>query len=154
MQLNEKKRNNAEFSKLPRNRIGTPQQRKAVEYMVQNGGKLMPAMRKAGYSETTIDHAAGRVFRGKAFQQLLKEAGLTDMLITKSLVEDIEAKPQKRLGELTLGAQILGMINRGDDKEQGGDTHYHFHDEKYLTIISNAEKQLEEEMRKHVDTDS
>ena len=37
----------------------------------------------------------------------LAKYGLTEELITSSLVEDIQAKPQKRVRELELGADIL-----------------------------------------------
>ncbi len=45
----------------------------------------------------------------------LSRYGLTEELITAALVDDIKLKPQDRLGELRLGAEILGMNKRGDD---------------------------------------
>ncbi len=47
----------------------------------------------------------------------LARYGLTDQLITCALVEDIEAKPGDRLGELRLGADILGMTKHKDDPQ-------------------------------------
>ena len=42
----------------------------------------------------------------------LAKYGLTEELITSALVEDIEKKPQKRVRELELGADILSMRKR------------------------------------------
>jgi len=49
----------------------------------------------------------------KGFQEVYSKMGLTPGLITGALVEDIEKKPQNRLGEMRLGAEILKM----NDKE-------------------------------------
>ena len=48
----------------------------------------------------------------------LARYGLTEELVTAALVEDINAKPQNRVQELKLGADILGMTKR--DAGEGG----------------------------------
>ena len=61
-----------------------------------------------GYSRATAIKPS-QVLESKGFKEVLKEYGLTDGLITKALVEDIKGKPKKRIMELNLGAEILGM---------------------------------------------
>ena len=70
----------------------------------------------AGYDLTTEEASPGRTIQQKGVKKELAKYGLTDKLITSSLVIDIKKKPQKRLGELNLGADILGL------KESKGDT--------------------------------
>ena len=70
----------------------------------------------AGYDLTTAEASPGRTIQQKGVKKELAKYGLTDKLITSSLVIDIKKKPQKRLGELNLGADILGL------KESKGDT--------------------------------
>ena len=45
----------------------------------------------------------------KGVKEALAEFGLTEELITTSLVSDIKRKPKRRLGELRLGDEILNM---------------------------------------------
>ena len=52
----------------------------------------------------------------KGFKEVYTKKGLTAGLITGALVEDIKLKPQNRVPELRLGAEILKMT----DKENGG----------------------------------
>ncbi len=40
--------------------------------------------------------------------------GLTESLVTRALVSDIKAKPKRRIKELELGADILGMRQRAE----------------------------------------
>ncbi len=68
-----------------------------------------------GYSPKTIDRNPTKVLEAKGVKDALKEFGLTEKLVTECLVEDIKAKPQKRLLELSLGAEILGMKIRTKD---------------------------------------
>ena len=97
--------------------MATRRQRKAVDKMVENGGMVIQAMKDAEYSPNTY-HTPSKLTQSKGFKEICEENGLTHNLITKSLVEDIEKKPQKRLGELGLGAEILGM--RKQDSPDGG----------------------------------
>ncbi len=80
----------------------------ALDKMVENGGVVSRAMLDVGYDPNTAK-TPQKLTESKGFKQLLAESGLTENLITKSLVEDIESKPKNRLGELRLGAEILGM---------------------------------------------
>jgi hypothetical protein len=96
----------------------TDKQIKAVNEMVGNGGKAQPAMRKAGYSENTIN-TPQKLTESKGFKQLCDECGLTEELIVGSLVADIKSKPQNRLGELGLGAKIKGLVT---DKSENTST--------------------------------
>lgn len=92
----------------------TIRQRKAVDKIVENRGNISKAMIEAGYDETTAKNPKN-LTESKGFKQLLEEAGLTPSLIINSLTEDIRAKPKQRVGELRLGADIIGLIKRGNN---------------------------------------
>ena len=101
--------------------MATELQKRAVEALVESGRSVSGAMRKAGYSSrTAVD--PGKLTRSKGFKELLKQYGLTEGLITKALVEDIKAKKGKRVEELKLGSDILGMRKEEKDKLQGNTT--------------------------------
>lgn len=92
-----------------------PRQRKAAKAVVKNlqldkPKSLGEVLESVGYG-TGLQTQPNRVIQSAGFKQALREMGLTEELITSSLVEDIAAKPQRRLGELTLGAKILGMTD-------------------------------------------
>lgn len=81
-----------------------------AELLVAKGSHtLKDTMIKAGYSVNTAK-APTKVTESKGFKQLCDDCGLTDNLILKSLQEDIEKKPQRRVQELFLGAKIKGML--------------------------------------------
>ena len=61
-----------------------------------------------GYGPAVRKHPA-RALNSKGYKEALKNYGLTEALIRKSLVNDIKAKPKNRVRELNLGAEILGM---------------------------------------------
>lgn len=89
----------------------TPKQKEAAKLIAENIGSregIGGAMRKAGYSKST-SLTPQRLTETKGFKEAIKEYGLTEELITCSLVDDIKAKPLNRLGELRLGSEILGM---------------------------------------------
>ena len=86
----------------------TTKQKTAFNNMVGNGGNVTKAMIDAKYAIATAN-TPQKLTESKGFQVLLKESGLTNELVAKSLVRDIKKKPQNRLGELRLGADILGM---------------------------------------------
>ena len=87
----------------------TIKQKLAVKKMVENGGRVGPAMIEAGYSENTA-HTPQKLTESEGFKELMKEYGLTEGLVIKALVEDIELKPQNRKSELELGAKILNLV--------------------------------------------
>jgi len=96
----------------------TIRQRKAAKVVV-SGGTPTQALREANYAPSVI-RKPKVVTEKEGFKEALREYGLTEELITAALVEDIEAKPQNRLGEMRLGAEILGM--NGKEGEQGHKT--------------------------------
>lgn len=100
--------------------MATQKQRKAIEAMVENGGKVSPAMKAAGYSEKTAVNPS-KLTESKGFKELMEEYGLTDELIVTSLVADIKAKPGSRTPELTLASKIKGLQTDKLDITSGGD---------------------------------
>src|SRR5579859_6381440 len=89
----------------------TTKQKRAVANMVENGGNVSKAMRDAGYSPATAK-TPKKLTATRGFNDLLAEYGLTEELVTTSLVEDIKAKPRRRFWELSLAAEILSMKKR------------------------------------------
>lgn len=67
-----------------------------------------------------------RIIERPGFKQALRDLGLTEELITSSLVQDIRAKPEKRIQELKLGAEILGMVKREDEPTKTQNNTYNF----------------------------
>ena len=88
--------------------MATIKQRLAINKIVENRGNLGKSMIQAGYDPTTAKNPKN-LTDSKGYKELLAEYGLTEELITKSLVSDIKAKPEKRFLELSLGADILQM---------------------------------------------
>ena len=66
-----------------------------------------------GYSKS-VQHTPGKVLESKGYLEALAEFGLTDELLTTSLVADIIAKPANRKPELELGFKVRGAL---DSKE-------------------------------------
>src|ERR1700753_4276924 len=106
----------------------TPRQKKAAKAIVENLQKSKPkptgeVLESVGYG--TIVQDPQRITQSIGFKLALAEYGLTEELITTSLVEDIKAKPKQRVKELGLGAEILGMKKREEEpeKKQGGNTY-------------------------------
>lgn len=95
------------------NNINMPtiRQKTAIQKMVENGGNATKAMREAGYSDASTNNPSS-LTQSKGYKEILKECGLTEELVIKSLVADIKAKPQNRTRELHLGAEILNMKKR------------------------------------------
>ncbi len=92
----------------------TSKQRRAVELSVKNGGNITRAMVGAGYSVNTAN-TPQKLTESLGYKELLIEYGLTEGLIARALVADIEQKPQDRVAELRLAAEIIGMKT---DKER------------------------------------
>ena len=76
-----------------------------------NKGKLLESV---GYSPVTAKANPAMIMEQKGVKDALAEWGLTEGLITTALVFDIKGKPKKRVKELSLGAEILGMKKQGD----------------------------------------
>lgn len=83
----------------------TKLQEKTFENMVEKGLSAKRAMIESGYSKKTAINPS-KLTKSRGFEILCKRVGLTDNLILKSLVEDIKKKPQKRIEELKLAANI------------------------------------------------
>ena len=114
----------------------TELQKAAVEKLVESGGKsVSKAMRESRipYSPKTAKNPK-KLTESNGFKELLKKYGLTEGLITKSLVADIKKKPQRRVKELGLGADILRMR----DQKPSGDTYnqFNFFDAEQLKRIA------------------
>ncbi len=90
----------------------TIKQELALGKLVENGGNVTQAMRDVGYSEATINNPSN-LTHSKGYKEILYEYGLTENLVVRSLVSDIESKPERRLGELSLAADILGLRKTG-----------------------------------------
>jgi hypothetical protein len=101
-------------------------------------------LEKVGYS--IISEMPSRVTGTPGFKAALAELGLTDQFITSSLVEDIEKKPQNRLGELRLGAEILGITKRDDDSNtKTNSTTYNF---IFSQDVQTKVRDIEDEIKK------
>jgi len=118
----------------------TPRQKKAAKAVIDNMLLDTPksngeVLKSVGYG-TGLQNQPARVLQSEGFKAALAEYGLTEELITTSLVEDIKAKPAMRVKELGLGAEILGMKKREEQPEanKGGNT-YNF--------LFNAETQAD-----------
>ena len=92
--------------------MATKKQKLALNKIVENRGNVSRAMREAGYNATTAKNPKN-LTDSKGYKELLYECGLTEGLITKSLVEDIKNNKGKRFSELALGAELLGMRKMG-----------------------------------------
>lgn len=78
------------------------------------------------------------------FKQALRDLGLTEDLITSSLVYDIREKPKDRLGELKLGAEILGMKSDEEKpKEKSGNIYnFNFFSKEIQQDVKNLEDKI------------
>ncbi|GEM_PF-2810052 len=90
----------------------TLKQQFALEKLVENGGNVTQAMREVGYSEATIN-SPSNLTGSKGFKAILEASGLNENFLVSALVEDIKKKPQNRIRELTLGADMLGLKKIG-----------------------------------------
>jgi len=124
------------MEKTPK-RNPTPKQRKAARAIVENLSKDKPlptgqVLENVGYNKIIQDPK--RIIESTGFKLALAELGLTEELITTALVEDIKEKPQNRIQELKLGAEVLGMVRRDEEPPKSqSQTTYNF--------IFNAETQ-------------
>lgn len=109
--------------------VPRPRQRKAAKALVDNMllDKPLPegeVLEMAGYPPT-VSQNPGKIKEQRGFKLALAEMGLTEELVVSSLTEDIREKKQNRLGELRLGAEILGINKREDepDRKPTGNTY-------------------------------
>ena len=92
--------------------VSTGRQKKAAQIRSeQPEASDKSVLLQAGYEESTAT-VPTLITNSVGYRYELAKYGLTEELITSSLVEDIEKKPQKRVRELELGADILSMRKR------------------------------------------
>ena len=106
----------------------TDKQKRAFQGIVINKKSAYTAMIEAGYSKETARNPLANLKSSDGFRQLCKSIGMDETLILSALKYDIEGKHLKRVQELTLGADILGMrhssnvnaiqINLGEDRDK------------------------------------
>lgn len=124
----------------------TIKQKKAFDILVESGrkGKSMTkgeAMVQAGYTIETAK-APTKLTESEGWKKLLEECGLTEELIATALTADIKKKKGKRVMELNLGAEILGMKKRKEDEKPPTELHLHLHNTKITKVISQAEADI------------
>ena len=108
-----------------------PRQKKLAQLVVENMQKKEPQpigklMESIGYGTTSKTPSI--VTESKGYLQALRDLGLTEELVTVSLVEDIEKKPQNRVKELALASDILQMRKPSEEvkKDSGKGNTYNF----------------------------
>lgn len=103
-----------------------------------------------GYG-TGLQHNPNRVIESAGFKQAIRDLGLTEELITTSLVEDINLKPQERIQELKLGAEILGM--KEDEEKPKENTkvyNFNFFSPEIQENVKKLEAQIKEGLKRNV----
>lgn len=68
----------------------TFRQKALAKELVENGGNMASAMRKAGYSDAMIKNPQ-KVTRSKGFKEILENIGLDDKSLAKALKEGLNA---------------------------------------------------------------
>lgn len=137
----------------------TQRQKVAAKAVADNlvADKPLPlgkVLENSGYSEKTA-LTPKTVTELAGFKQALYDLGLTEGLITSSLVSDIQEKPKNRLGELKLGAELLGMVKREDDtpKAQGNTYNFLFSPETQKDVAEIEAKIKARLMESHAEQD-
>jgi len=132
------------------NKAPTPRQRKVAKAIIENKLSDTPVstrqvLESVGYG-TGLQNSPHRVLESQGFKKALAEFGLTEELITTSLVEDIKAKPEKRVKELGLGAEILGMKKHEPEpqKPQSGNIYNVF----FTPAIQSQVREMEEQIKR------
>ncbi len=101
-------------------------------------------MKSVGYG-TGLQNQPKRVLESEGFKAALAEFGLTEELITTALVSDINKKPQKRVQELKLGAEILGMVKREETPRSDVKNTYNF---IFSTEVQEKVKVINEDIKR------
>lgn len=100
--------------------MATIRQINATRKVVETGGNVTAAMRAAGYPPATYNNPSV-LTKSKGYKEVLAEYGLTDELVVAALAEDIKKKKGRRVSELNLGSEILGLKKAGE--KPGGNTY-------------------------------
>lgn len=101
-------------------------------------------LKSVGYG-TGLQNQPKRVVESEGFKAALEEFGLTEELITTALVSDIKKKPEKRVQELKLGAEILGMVKREEKPVDNSKTTYNF---IFSPEVQNRVRDINEDIKK------
>lgn len=127
--------------------IPTLKQKRAAKAIAENAlidkpRNLGEVLAGVGYGKIVQDPR--RITESIGFKQALHDLGLTEELITTSLVSDIRDKPKNRLGELKLGAELLGMVKKEDDssKENSGNTYNFLFNAETQASIAEIESKI------------
>lgn len=138
------------MQKKPKNRQKpTPKQRAAARAYMDNflAGKPITSgalLENVGYTQA-VAKTPNRVLESPGFKESLAEFGLTEELITSALVSDIKTKPEKRVQELKLGAEILGMVKREEKPVDNSKTTYNF---IFSPEVQNRVRDINEDIKK------
>ena len=130
-----------------------PRQRKAAKAVVANLTAASPLtlgeiMANSGYG-SGAQQTPAVVTESLGFKAALREMGLTEELVTTALVEDIEEKPQRRLGELSLAANILGMVKKESESlpsSQGSATYNFIFSAETQAQVKAIEDQIKQRL--------
>ncbi len=129
----------------------TTRQKKLAIKMVENMQRKEPLTKQqvledVGYNKIAL--SPSRILESQGYLQALRDLGLTEELVTTSLVEDIEKKPQNRVKELSLASDILQMrkpvdIDKNKDNNKGNTYNFLFNEttRQQIEDINNAIKQ-------------
>lgn len=136
-------------------KVYKPRQRqyKVAEALIENMRSAKPKpvgqlLETVGYSKNSAEMPT-RVTESKGVKKALAELGLTEELVTNALVEDIEKKPQKRLGELNLAAEILGMKKPIVQSIPVSNTYNFIFDAEFRQQIRPIEEKLIEQFKNY-----
>lgn len=147
-----------ETTKKKAKRRPTLKQRRAAKALLDNQLLDKPktegeVLASVGYGTITQDPK--RIIESIGFKQALRDLGLTETFITTALVEDIKGKPQNRIQELKLGAEILGMVKREDDPplSPAGNTYNFIFSQEVRERVGVIDAEIKEMLTKpHVQT--
>ena len=138
------------LEKKKRRIIPTARQKKTALAVIENMKKAQPEplgkiLQNIGYGTTALTPSI--ITESKGYLQALRDLGLTEELVTTSLVEDIEKKPQNRVKELALASDILQMRKPSEevkkDSSKGNTYNFLFNatTQQQISDINNAIKQ-------------
>lgn len=138
----------------------TPKQRAAARRLVENLYSDKPEdlgviLEDIGYSKS-IALNPFMVTESVGFKQAVRDLGLTEELVTNALVDDIKKKPQSRVQELKLAAEVLGMVKREepDEKPKSVNTYNFIFSPETQEKVRKIEEEIKQQLIKpHVKTD-
>ena len=132
-----------------RKTVVTTKQKKLAIRVVENMQKDKPLplgkiMEDIGYGSTSLTPSI--VTESKGYLQALRDLGLTEELVTVSLIEDIEKKPQNRVKELALASDILQMRK----VQENGNKDNHSKGNTYNFLFNSTTQQQIEDINKAI----